>query len=124
MHEDCARDDYMVIMPGQAAFELYHLVSHPDRAREQDFRSRSARARERIWPDEDAADYHAISCFDDMEVAKANALNSNWKGVATFLVDGHQGFVYAQTYEPHHFSVWGEAKALLDAVQMVQPVES
>jgi hypothetical protein len=110
-------------MPGQTPFQLYHLVKYGDRdAREQDFKSRAARGRDRAWPDEDAADFHAISCYDDLDIAKANAAAGNWRGVASFVVDGHQGLVYAQTYEPHHYSVWGEPKALRDAVDRVEAV--
>jgi hypothetical protein len=122
MHEDSVRDDYMVVMPHDEPFELFRLVSRAEEAREQDFKSRAARGSKRIWPDEDAADYHAISCYDDLTVARANAAAGNWKGIAAFLVDGHRGFVYAQTYEPHHYSVWGDAEALHDQVQGVEPV--
>jgi hypothetical protein len=119
MHEKCARPDYNVVIPGSTPFRLYRLVKHSDRAREQDFRSRAARGAPRIWPDEDAADYFSVSCYDDVDIAKANAAGS-WRGVAAFDVDGHQGFVYAQTYEPHHFSVWGDSTALHNSVAGVE----
>jgi hypothetical protein len=122
MHEDLARPDYMVMMPPERSLPLYHLTARTDRARVEDFGSRAHRKRNRLWPDEDAADYFAISCYDDLSVARQNAMAGNWRGIAMFEVDGHQGLVYAQTYETHHYSVWGEPEQLVALVTLVEPV--
>jgi hypothetical protein len=124
MHEASARDDYMVIMPVTDSFVVYHMVKNPDRERLriQDFQSAAERGRNRL-SHEDAADYYAISCWDDFQWAKANRPAGNFRGIATLEVDGHRGCVYAHTFEPHHVSVWGTAEVLRESILQVDPAD-
>jgi hypothetical protein len=114
---------------------LYRAVagSTVDALTDQDFESNAVRLVKRYWPDEDAADYFAISSYDSQEQALENAQihdrprkrgeEPRWRGIARFHVDGHQGHVFAATYESGHFSAWGEPSAFRSTTDWVFPIE-
>ena len=83
---------------------------------DKDFESNAALGKSRLH-DEDATDFYSVSCFDSFEQARDNAIRFDprgrrWYGIAEFSNDGDQGHTFAYTYEPGHWSVWGEPGAL------------
>lgn len=134
MHEDTARDDYFVTLPPESV-PLYRAVKGDsiESLTERDFASRAARTGKRSWPDEDAADFHAISCYADPKQAEANAIahdlgrrkgrTPSYGGIAEFSVNGHDGEVYAYTYEPGHVSAWGPADKFKSSATAVYPID-
>lgn len=114
---------------------MYHAVKGVsiEELTDRDFASRAERTGERSWPDEDAADFHAISCFVDPKQAEANALafdrgrqrggKPSYGGIAELIVNGHDGDVFAETHEPGHISVWGSASKFKSSATAVYPIE-
>jgi hypothetical protein len=124
---------YLVVLPGGGK-TLYHAVSgtSEEELTDSDFTSNADRGIRRYWPDEDAADYHGISCFGTPEQTFENAVihdrarkrgeTPRWRGVAEFVVDGHAGHVFGDTYEPGHWTAWGAPQDFRSNVQAVFPI--
>ena len=45
------------------------------------------------------------------------------EGSPKFWVDGHRGHTFADTFEPGHWSVWGEPEGLRSTVSQVYPID-
>ncbi len=117
-------------------FRAVAVTDPQDPALERDLSSNAASGKRRRWPangsGEDAADHHALSCFDTLEQAMSNALafdhrrrrgaSPRWNSIARFTIDPHEGHVYADTFEDGHWSVWADAESLTSRVEALFPI--